>query len=204
MGFIKVINRLLQTDLAGSILGLMSDQINKALLAKIALTFLLLNVWVGSTVADTKATNTASENNIKVAFVSKFIAFSKWPETVNRDKLKIGVLNNSDISTLLEYWKTNSKNESEYTILSFDSLDDYQQVDVFWAGKNDLKPILEQIKQQPVMIIGEGVSCWHQNLHICLLDQEENFRFKLDLYSFQQSDLKISSKVIRLAKEVRK
>ena len=142
-------------------------------------------------------------NSIKTAFLNNFIAFSQWPESIDKSRLKIGVLNNPQIYHQLELLKQDNKISNEIELSQFKSIKDYQYVDVLWVGEIDLAEFKVQLASYPVMLIGEGISCWHQNLHVCLIKENDSFRFKIDLYSFQQSNIKISSRVIRLAKEIR-
>ncbi len=142
-------------------------------------------------------------NSIKTAFLNNFIAFSQWPESIDKNRLKIGVLKNPQIYHQLELLIEDKKISNGIELFQFKSLKDYSSVDVLWVGETDLAEFKIQLASDPIMLIGEGINCWHQNLHVCLIEENDSFRFKIDLYSFQQSNIKISSRVIRLAKEIR-
>ena len=166
------------------------------------LTCLLLS---GNVSVATKNVSDFQESDaVKAVLLYKFISFTKWPEDIDRDKLKIGVL--ADEVMFKKVWDLNRSlaTKNNFSVYEIKNINDYRNVDVLWVGKNDLMNIHSHIKDKPIMVVGEGLSCWHQNLHICLTHQNDAFRFKLDLFSFQQSKLKISSQVIRLAREVRR
>jgi len=171
---------------------------------KIAILLLLLVFTRGSFAASEKSESETYASSVKMVLIHKFMAFSMWPENIDRHSLKIGVLGDEDIYELLQTNKDKAPDENKFSIYLFKSIDEYKDVDVLWVSEHKLEATLAKLKKQPVLLIGEGASCWTQNLHICLIPEPKGFRFKLDLFSFQQSGLKISSKVIRLAKEIRK
>jgi hypothetical protein len=171
---------------------------------KLALLFYLSFQSVGIAVPEVKDDKSSIASGTKASFLHKLILFSEWPNVIKRDKLKIGILDNADIYQQLKSMSERLTSGSDYQLFYFETIDNYQRVDLLWAGDMILGVELDKLRDGSILLIGEGINCWRQNLHVCLIEEDNQLRFKLDLYSFKRSGLKISSKVIRLAQEIRR
>ena len=145
------------------------------------------------------------EYRIKAAFIYKFAKFLKWPaETFANDKepLKIAVLGIGPLTAHMDTIKNNTVFGRSLIIKRYL---DYKEIDapnilvVGASEKRKLKEILNHFRNKSILTVSEIEGFGNLGGMIQLLLIEGRVRFGVNLQALKETELNLSSKVLRLA-----
>ncbi len=169
------------------------------------------------------------EYQIKAAFIYNFIKFVDWPEEKMADSnepITIGVIGSEDFIKAFEpviHKKIKNRNISIKYFEGYEKIERSQEDDDRqWDQKiealktchvlmfcscysvriKDLSQIVKTLKGSPVLTVGETAGFLESGGIINFLMEDKKVRFEINVTAAKKSKLKISSKLLRLAKRV--
>jgi hypothetical protein len=163
------------------------------------------------------------ENQIKAAFLYNFIKFVDWPQEKmpnNDEPIIIGIVNADGFTKAFDPIKGKKIKDKDVIIKEFKSLEKLkegtdewnQQIDEFkkchillfhnCSDKKVLGQALAVMAGLPVLTVGHAEEFLESGGNINFLLEDKKVRFEVNLPQVKRNDLKISSKLLKLAKRV--
>lgn len=145
---------------------------------------------------------------VKAAFLYKFIKFVDWPEGVLPDTcqtISIGVLSRGPIHRALDLIADKEVKGRQLVVKHFPRLQDIEYCHVLFIGgseKKHLKQILKRLNGNSTLTVSEIEGFGHLGGMINFIFLENRIGFEINPNAAEETQLKISSKLLRLAKIV--
>ena len=175
-------------------------------------------VWTmtlaGSACRVSAQTDDAAEVNreypIKAAYLYQFCRYVQWPTSAfadDRSPLEIGVLG-SDLfgGTLDEIARTKRIDGRLIVVRRFASMAEYTPCQVLFVnasvGAEEKAVAVQKLRGLPVLIVGEEPGFAEHGGTVNFFQEENKIRFEINAEVARQARLKISSKLLSLAKIV--
>jgi hypothetical protein len=151
------------------------------------------------------------EYSIKAAYLYQFCRYVQWPATAfadSRSPLVIGILGQSPFGDALEEIARTKRVEGRPIVIrQFMSMTEYKPCQILFvtasAGPAQTTAAIEMAKKAPVFLVGEEPSFIQQGGVANFFLEENRIRFEVNAEAAQHKQLKISSKLLSLAKIVR-
>ena len=155
------------------------------------------------------AQNQLSEHQLKAAFVYNFAKFVEWPAGAfanPADPLRFCVLGDDVMAQELEEL-ARSKTIAGRPVQArrVKSVDESQYCHVLFLGapeQNRIRELPGPIRQAALLTVGESDTFLHGGGVINLVLDNEQLRFEVNLQAAEQARLKISSRLLALARAV--
>lgn len=163
---------------------------------------LAIDAMLAGSVAHAESTQ---EYRAKVGFLYNFIAFTEWPERVG-SPLPLCVYGESPIGDELGALEGKMVNGRSLTIRYPESLEQVKGCRVlFVAGSaiGALPRILEVLQGEPVLTVADARGALDSGAGINMLIRQNKIVFEVNLAATRNAQLTLSSKLLRLAREVR-
>lgn len=151
----------------------------------------------------------ASEYQIKAAFVYNFAKFVEWPgDTASSGgpALIIGVLGDDPFGqTLSDTVRGKTVNGRGLVVKRFPSLRELEPCQVLFLGSSvadHIPEILSRIQGTAVLTVGEGEQFALAGGMVGFMTEDNKVRFAINAQSAERAGLKISSKLLALARIV--
>ena len=165
--------------------------------------------------------SSASEYQLKAVFLYNFAKFVEWPSESFADArapIILGILGKDPFGTTIDQIiKSKTVKDRKLTIKRFEKIKDLR---ASFAGKREkgaachilfissseeeyLAKILEILKASSVLTVGEMEKFTQRGGMIIFTVKENKIRFEINLDAAKRAELKISSKLLKLAKIVR-
>jgi hypothetical protein len=152
------------------------------------------------------------EYAIKAAYLYQFGRYVQWPATAFADSqspLVIGILGQAPFGdTLEEIARTKRVEGRPIVIRQYASLAEYKPCHILFvtasAGPAQTAAAIEMAKKAHVLLVGEEPGFIQQGGVANFYLEENRIRFEINTEAAQQEQLKISSKLLSLAKIVRR
>ncbi|MFI5057189.1 MAG: YfiR family protein [Candidatus Acidiferrales bacterium] len=172
---------------------------------------LILATWSSLSIAwrGSAQANPSSEYAVKAAFLFHFAQFAEWPPTAFKDPnapLTFCTLGEDEFHGALD--ESISGKTIENRPLRVQHLKQLQEVEgchVIFISANEKKRIpalLASLKDSPVLTVGETEHFAQEGGMIGLSLEENKIRFEINLGSVEHAKLKLSSRLLTLAKTV--
>ena len=148
----------------------------------------------------------APEPELKAAIIINMALFVDWPtlSSLPADKLAICFLDESPVATALA--KAQGKNLRNRAItvnkVRLDVLHECHLVYLSANERGQMQGILGALKNAPVLIAGDAPELFRQGTMLNLELSGGHVVFDIDLRAAQKAGLQISSKALRLARQV--
>ena len=147
-----------------------------------------------------------SVHTVMAAFIYNFTKFVVWPDTVfETDSFKIGIIGIAELYE--EVTKTvegKSINNKQIVIEKLDEKDDLSDFSILFISDSDeerMKELLHSVKDMPVLTISDLKGFTKEGGIIEFFIEGRKIRFDINNEAAVKSGLKISSKLLRLAKD---
>ncbi|MFA5422898.1 MAG: YfiR family protein [Phycisphaerae bacterium] len=154
--------------------------------------------------------DTYPEHEVKAAFLYNFIKFADWPEEkvkdANQPMIIFVVGSYPECKTFKDIQSKGSVQVRMFK--SFDQisdpniLKDCHVLFVSSSEKKDITRILNVVKDYPVLTVGEDDSFLDAGGIINFVEYEEKIRFEINLPAATRADIKLRSKLLKLARRV--
>ncbi|MBN1764235.1 MAG: YfiR family protein [Sedimentisphaerales bacterium] len=151
------------------------------------------------------------EYEVKSAFVYNFLKFIDWPEDDSqKGEFTIGIFGKTACESARKV--TEGKNIKDRKIvveqLTREELADVKALQAFQVlfittdEEVDYKTILDHVKDQTILTIGETNGFLEDGGIVNFLLEDKKVRFEINMISAEKANLKVRSKLLRLAKRV--
>jgi YfiR/HmsC-like len=157
----------------------------------------------------TRAQSPASEYHVKAAFLFHFVQLVDWPAGSlgnDADPVTVCTIGKDPFHGDLEATLAGqSVGPRSFRIQHLKSPDDFQGCHVLFVGKHEaarLSRLLLDLKDGPILTVGESDDFVQQGGMIGFLLVENKVRFEINLQAAERANLKISSRLLLLAKSV--
>ncbi|MFH1312485.1 MAG: YfiR family protein [Candidatus Eisenbacteria bacterium] len=148
------------------------------------------------------------EYQVKAAFLYRFMHFVEWPEELApkiEGAVIIGVIGNGPMHAALVAITASSKYPQRLVIKRFDDPQDLEFCHMLFisaSAEGQSKAILKQLGDRGTLTVGEFDGFARQGGMINFIIVDKVVRFEINPDSAKRANLKISSKLLRLAKIV--
>jgi hypothetical protein len=148
-----------------------------------------------------------TEAQAKAGFLYNCAMFVAWPTTAfKKEELVIGVIGDDAVSGVvkdMQGQKVNGRTLRVSAVRSLDELDDYHIL--FVAGDDDktAKSVLAKIGAAPVLTVGEQDDFTADGGVVRLYTDQGRLRFEINMTRAEGAGLRVSAKMLGLAKIVR-
>jgi hypothetical protein len=148
-----------------------------------------------------------TEAQVKAALLYNFAFFVEWPEPAgSTDAIVIGVMGNEEIAAALRATRGQATSGRLIEVRSVEESHDPRECHIlFIASRNDraISALLARIERAPVLTVGEHAEFTRMGGMIRVYPDRGQLRFEVDLARAKGARLKISSRVLNLARIVR-
>ena len=114
----------------------------------------------------------------------------------------LGVLGDDPFGHELDVIKHKNINGRPIAVKRFESLDDYEPCHILFINfgeKHILKKMLFEMKDKHVLTVGDAEGFAKSGGMIGFVEKENKIRFEINVTAAKQSDIKISSNLLKLA-----
>ncbi len=168
----------------------------------------------------------SQEYKIKAAFLYNFIKFVEWPKGEigdSNEPITIGILGKCPFENAFELLKDKQAKNRKVVIKRFKGFKELKNSSpndkaelqriinairkchvlfICSCQKEELKEAIDSVKNHSVLTVGEVKGFLETGGVINFLMEENKVRFEINLAAAKRAELKISSKLLRLAKRV--
>ena len=172
------------------------------------LTIALLSVAYHVTSIHAQGMTKPTEYQVKAAFLHNFAKFVEWPGKANpktKRTIIFGVLGESPINAALESFKNRLVLCCKTVIKHFKKPEDVTFCHVLFISSSDerrLEKILKTLKGSNTLTVGDVKGFAQLGGIINFTIVENKVRFEINVKAAEEAGLKISSKLLRLARIV--
>jgi hypothetical protein len=150
--------------------------------------------------------STTPDYKIKAAFLYNFAKLTDWPASAFstvKSPLVIGVLGRDPFGALLEETITDHKIDGRSLIIRrFNSLKDVKDCHILFiceSEKENLAEILTTLRDKAILTVSDTAQFTGYGGMIQLIKKQEGIRFAINTSAASHAQLKLSSKLLRLA-----
>ena len=154
------------------------------------------------------AQDTASEYDVKAAFLYNFTKFVDWPATAfhdDRSTVRLCVLGDDPFGESLREIAEGEVAGRRLTVLTVSSMNDPAACQILFISRSErerLPEILAAVRDAPVMTVSETKGFLEQGGIINFVLEGPRVRFEINQGAAERAGLKISSRLLRLATRV--
>ena len=149
------------------------------------------------------------EYKFKAAYLLNFLQFVEWPEDVNESinsPIVIGILGEDPFHSLIDQAVEGETIKGRKVLIQrFRSLDEVERCHLLFVGKSEKSKTpyyLSHLLGQKILTVGESDGFAAQGGVINFFQENTKLRFEINEEAAKNAGLKISSKLLRLAKIV--
>jgi hypothetical protein len=150
---------------------------------------------------------TAGEYDVKAAFLYNFTKFVDWPSSAFPDpsNLKICVLGDDPFGKSLRSVAGEQVGNHKLTVMQTDSLAKPAGCQILFISRSErehLSQILASVKGFPVLTVGDTKGFADDGVIINFVLEGSKVRFEINTESADRAGIRISSKLLQLAKRI--
>jgi hypothetical protein len=152
------------------------------------------------------STATPTEVQIRAGFLYNFAMFVEWPAAQAGEPLLVGVLGDDAFAFALRQIDGRQANGRTIVVKNVDEADDLARTSILYIGSADDRSAasaLSRVARSPVLTVGASPRFTRIGGIVRLYTEGARLRFEINLSRSQQIDLRISSKLLGLAKIVK-
>lgn len=173
-------------------------------LSRCIIVFILL-VFTGAASAD--GMDSARTNVIKAGMINGFTAYTTWPNYNINKPFVIGVLGADKhfIPALQRFFKRKPVTQFssiEIKEIQLSQVTDCQVVILLGQSNQYSKEVLQRIGRLPILTISDNERFAYNGGHVSFYNENNKLRFAINWKSTTNSRLKVSSRLLRLARLV--
>ena len=150
------------------------------------------------------------EYEVKAAFLYSFATFVEWPEDAVPESggtFIIGVLGTDPFGPLLDKIAASKTVRGKpIAVRRFATIDDYTPCHVLFVARSErerLPAIVERLRGAAVLVVGDGAGFAEAGATVNLVIEKNKVRFEINQAAAERAGLKVSSKLLRLARHVK-
>ncbi|MEX2299938.1 MAG: YfiR family protein [Bryobacterales bacterium] len=155
------------------------------------------------------AQSAPGEAEVKAALVYNFAKFVEWPDDADPQgrPVVVGVLGDPELTAIIDRTLRNKTVRGRtFDVRHFTSIDSPALCHILFVALQDaaaVKRTIHVVQDSPTLTIGElhGFSGWGGVIELVL--EEKQFRFEINAGTARRGGLKVSSRLLRLARSVK-
>ncbi|OHE55951.1 MAG: hypothetical protein A2Z47_06915 [Thermodesulfovibrio sp. RBG_19FT_COMBO_42_12] len=169
---------------------------------------LVLSIAINISSADAQQ-HKPGEYDVKAAFIYNFLKFIDWPDGAfvdEQNSMSICVLGKSPFGSALDFVREEKINNRKIIVKHYNNIHDLGRCHILFISRSEgegLTQILENLKGLNILTISDNKGFAQQGVVINFYIEEDKVRFEINQDAANRSGLKISSKLLSLAKIVR-
>lgn len=140
------------------------------------------------------------ETKIKAAYLYNFTKFVEWPQNGGKP-VKICILGDSGISKILEELSAKQGDKKEFLIQPITKAQ-IESCDILYLSGSDreVQNALELAKERDILTVSDNEGFSNSGGIVTLFSESGKIRFSINIAAAKKTNLKISSKLLELAK----
>jgi hypothetical protein len=148
------------------------------------------------------------EPDVKAAFIYNFTKFVDWPpSSIPADGFRICTSGDARVATALASIIAGESAAGRPLVMAQPQTgDEARRCQILYVGAGEPElgaRLLAAVRQSPVFTAGEGADFAQRGGAIGFLLEDNRVRFDIDLLAVQQAGLRVSSKLLRIARQIR-
>ncbi len=149
------------------------------------------------------------EYHIKAAFLLNFVKFMEWPSHISTDTsplLTICILGNDPFDEALKSIENKIVKEKKLVIKRASRLEDVKECQILFISSSEKKKLSEiftKIDDRPILTVAETKNFCQSGGVVNFIIVKGKVRFEINVDAAERSGLKISSKLLKLAKIIK-
>lgn len=152
------------------------------------------------------AAQVASTDEVKAAFLFHFAKFVQWPDEASAGPLTIGVLGNDAVAEALHaFGRGKTVAARALVVRRINASEDLAGFHVLFVGqaeKNRLPDVMRRVWGAGILTVSDIDGFCDAGGVIALMQEGRHLRFDISLDAAERSRLKVSSKLLSLARTV--
>jgi hypothetical protein len=173
---------------------------------------MLVLLWLAGVPAFSQETP-VPEADLKAAFLYNFTKFVEWPpEAFPREdsRFTVGVFGDEEFTSTLRTLLQDKKAQAHghpFLVRKITSAQDAKSCQVLFFRESETRrfsQLYDSIKKLPILTVGEGSEFLDAGGMFSLFFEDKQLRFEVNPAPAENAKLSVSSKLLRLAKRVRK
>jgi hypothetical protein len=148
----------------------------------------------------------AGEYQVKAAFLINFAGFVDWPENTGANgSFVIGILGKDPFEGSIDSLKGKTARGKKVVIRRYDDPEEVRDADILFISaseKRALPHIMKTLRSRPVLTVGDHPGFARSGVMINLVLLRKRVGFEVNAQAAQRAGLRISSQLLKLAKEV--
>jgi uncharacterized protein DUF4154 len=150
---------------------------------------------------------TSKEGKLKAAYLFNFLRFVEWPDESDGAINLCVIGNKSSYHDALLALTTQSINRQAISVSISNNentleLDNCQLIFITDLKQKSESKILESFNSSPILTVGENPDFINNGGMINFITSKDKIYFEINMTAVKQTDIRISSKILRLAKKV--
>lgn len=152
-----------------------------------------------------------SESDLKAAFLFNFTKFIEWPPEAfagENATVNVGVYGDEDFTKTLKTLLADKKAHGRpFTVKRLNNPADAKTCQILYfqeAEARKMQAVYEAIKKMPILTVGESDDFIDHGGMFNLFFEDKQLRFEVNQTTAENAKLTVSSKLMKLAKKVRK
>lgn len=138
------------------------------------------------------------ETKIKAAYLYNFTKFVTWPDRQGKP-IQICVSGDTQITKVLD--ELSAKQNGSFSVIAGSKINPTECQILYISGSDrDVDIALHETKDQNILTVSDNLHFSNYGGMITLFSENGKIRFEINLPSVQKTNLKISSKLLELAK----
>jgi hypothetical protein len=153
------------------------------------------------------AAQTAPEYDVKAAFLYNFTKFVDWPASAFPDafSLKLCLLGEDPFGRSLQAVAGEQVGNRKLAVMRTDSLAKTGGCQILFISRSErerLPQVLAMVKDSPVLTVGDTKGFADQGVIVNFILEGSKVRFEINTEAAERAGLKVSSKLLQLAKRI--
>jgi hypothetical protein len=142
------------------------------------------------------------EYTLKAAYLYNFALLTDWPNKQQTGDFNICFYKEDlgEASSALENKKFHDKKIKILTLLSYNKADKCQVIYIRKKEGKNAKELIQKLFGKPILFVSENPKI--TDSHITILPKGRKLTFDVNLKTFKESDLLVSSRLLKLARKV--
>ncbi len=169
-------------------------------------TFAALLIFTGSLPLHAESSLSIPDAKVKTDYLYNFAKFVEWPEKAFKspdDPIIIAILAEEPLDYYLDQKAHNTKiHGRSITVRRFRTINDLEPCHVLYVDeskKRSISDILYIIEDWPVLIVSDMKELTKRGGIINFIDHDDGLSFEINAKAAEQAQIKISSKLLKLA-----
>jgi len=173
------------------------------------LTFVLVQHLLVSAACATDNGKAMPEYAMKAAYLYNFAQLTEWPvppDGNQNETFTVCVFGQDEVVSALEKLLGRTINGKPLKILRINGVAEIKQCQLLYVGEGDSDRggrLFQLLRGTPVLTVTDDPRAAHQGAMLQIVPDERRLAFEVNLQAANQSQLRLSSKLLNLARRVR-